>query len=121
MRRLVPWLTCSLAILALTLAVAGAAWASGSAAGQQYTDPLAANTTPSSSNSQGSGSSSSSQGSGASSSSSGSSASSSQGSGTPLSTSGPTSSGTTSTPPSSPSASSAGSGRTLPFTGRASS
>src|SRR5260370_12255770 len=111
MRRLVPWLTCSLAILALTLAVAGAAWASGSAGGQQYTDPLAGNTTPSSSNSQGSGSSSSSQGSGASSSSSGSSASSSsQGSGTSLSTSGPSSSSATSTPTSSASATPAGSG-----------
>lgn len=120
MQRLVCLLSCVATVGVLALAVTGPALASGSAAGQQYTDPLAGSTTPSSGSSQGSGSgssqgsgsSSSSQGSGSSSSSSSSSGS---GSGSSLSSSGPSSSSTGSGTTSS--SGSTASGHNLPFTG----
>src|SRR5581483_5218100 len=99
MRRLVLLLSCLVAVGVLALAVAGPVMAAGSAAGQQYTDPLAGSTNPGSGSSQGSGSGSS-QGSGSSSSSQGSGPSSSSGSssgsasGSSLSSSGPSSSST---------------------------
>lgn len=116
MRRARPLLACVMLLTGLALSDSATALAAGSAAGSQYTDPLA-NTTPRPSSSPGS-SPSSAQGSSSSSVSSGSSSSLS-GSASSLSSSPPSQGGSSSSESSAAGAgaASSGSARSLPFTG----